>query len=64
LVVIPYWWDKKIESVAQSIRLIRPEVELPARLLVGEPVPSERPNFKYVPDYYHPKRELFVPIEE
>jgi len=33
LIVIPYWWDKSIESLAQTIRLLRPDIPLPEYLL-------------------------------
>ncbi len=39
LVVIPYWWNKTIESVAHTLHSIRPDVLIPASLLNGKPIP-------------------------
>ncbi len=43
LIVIPFWWNKTIESVLHSIRAVRPDILLPATLLKGKPIPSEMP---------------------
>ncbi len=46
LIVIPYWWDKKIESVAQTIYGIRPDVDMSSSLLIGEEIPKKMPTEK------------------
>ncbi len=44
LVVIPYWWNKNIESFAQTLYLMRPDVEINPAYLHGETVPMELPK--------------------
>ncbi len=41
LITIPYWWDKKPESVATTLHMIRPDIGIPTSLLTGYPIPSE-----------------------
>ncbi len=43
LLVIPYWWNKTIESVAQTIHFARPDILLSSKLLTGEPIPCSFP---------------------
>ncbi len=31
LVVIPYWWDKKLDSIVQTIHLARPDIHQAAQ---------------------------------
>ncbi len=38
LIVIPYWWNKKMETVAQTIQLARPDIVLPTHLLTGSAI--------------------------
>ncbi len=39
LVIIPYWWNKSIHSVAHTIHQARPDIQLPsAFLMTGEPI--------------------------
>src|SRR5690242_860134 len=35
LIIIPYWWDRKIESIAATIHSIRPDIQIPSVLLKG-----------------------------
>ncbi len=41
LIVIPYWWNTKIESIAHAIHTIRPDIHIPASLLTGDAIPKE-----------------------
>ncbi len=40
---MPYWWDGKLESVAQTLHIARPDLPLPSAVLQGDPVPKEMP---------------------
>ncbi len=45
MIVIPFWWDKKIESVVHTIRMTRPDIMLPPTLLSkGDPIPLDMPK--------------------
>ncbi len=44
LIVIPYWWNRTLESVAQMIRLSRPDIKIPLHYLKGNPIPNEVPK--------------------
>ncbi len=43
LLVVPYWWDMKVESLAQSIHAVRPDIELPGSVLKGNTIPDRMP---------------------
>jgi len=54
VVIIPFWWDRKIESVAKEIHKARPDIILPASLLQGEAIAMQMPQqIQYL--YYYPK---------
>ncbi len=42
LLIVPYWWDNTIQSVAQSLHLARPDIPVNSSLLVGPPIPKEK----------------------
>ncbi len=44
LVVIPYWWNRSIESVAQTLRRIRPDISISPDLLTGDEIPVDMPK--------------------
>ncbi len=44
LVVIPFWWNRKVESVLVTIHNERPDIKLPSTLLKGAPIPTEMPT--------------------
>ncbi len=44
LVVIPYWWNRNIQSVAQTIQDARPDIPIPSSLLNGDFIPKEAPK--------------------
>ncbi len=44
LIVIPYWWDRTIEEVANAIHSVRPDIFVPASLLRGKSIPREIPQ--------------------
>ncbi len=45
LVVVPFWWNGRIESLAKTVHLLRPDLDLPlAWLQQGEPIPAILPN--------------------
>lgn len=46
LLIIPFWWDKQIESVAKTIHLARPDIPLSPSFLTGSAIPSEMPPQK------------------
>ncbi len=62
MVIIPYWWDTTPESIAQTIHLHRPDVQLPAALLRGDPIPTKPFHLatKVIP--YYPQMPLNTPI--
>ncbi len=48
LIVIPYWWNKTVTSVARTIHRARPDVPIPASMLSGDIIPTEPPHHKPV----------------
>ncbi len=42
LIVVPFWWDRTLESVAHTIHLSRPDVRISS--LKGYPIPQEMPT--------------------
>ncbi len=46
LITIPYWWDKKVESVVKTIHISRPDIEMPRSLLNGEAIPVDNPKME------------------
>ncbi len=45
LIVIPFWWDKKIESVVQTIRMTRPDIMLSYKFDdASYSIPTEMPS--------------------
>jgi len=40
LIIVPYWWDHSISSLAQTIRLARPDISIPA-ISVSKPIPQK-----------------------
>ncbi len=44
LITIPYWWNRKIESVASAIRSLRPDIPFDASLLNGDVIPQVMPK--------------------
>ncbi len=46
LIIIPYWWNKKIQSVAHEISLVRPDIRLPAHLMIGDIISRDVPTQK------------------
>ncbi len=41
LIVVPYWWDGTVESIATTIHLKRPDIMIPSHLLKGGPIPDK-----------------------
>jgi len=57
LIVIPYWWSRKIESVVNSIHVIRPDITLPSALQKeSESIPTVEVPIQPQQRQYHPKR--------
>ncbi len=51
LVVVPYWWDKTLSSVAVTIHRARPDILFPSSVLQGQPIPqSPNPLPRQPPD--------------
>ncbi len=48
LIEVPYWWDRKYESLEATIYKQRPEL-LKDRKITEQPIPSDPPN-KIKPD--------------
>ncbi len=44
LIVVPFWWNKTIESLAQTLRIKRPDLPLSLSLLRGEAISAEMPK--------------------
>jgi hypothetical protein len=54
LIPIPFWWDKSPQSLAATIRSIRPDINF-TNTSLGSPIPLGMPHklqhqFKYVPN--------------
>jgi hypothetical protein len=52
LVTIPFWWDGSISSLAATVRLQRPDLQL-SNATIGQPIPTEIPQdhpFHYAPN--------------
>ncbi len=72
LIVVPYWWDNTIESVAATIHKVRPDISLSSTLLHGKPIPSDLMIHKITKgelyirvdsvEHYHPKEEQEGPL--
>jgi hypothetical protein len=43
LISIPFWWDKSPNSLASTIRLYRPDINI-SGISVAEPIPSTIPK--------------------
>ncbi len=43
LIVIPYWWNRSVESLAHSIYMARPDVPV-SSYLTGDKIPTEIPK--------------------
>ncbi len=43
LLVVPYWWDRSIGSIARSIQIARPDLVIPTGIAKGDPIPSLEP---------------------
>ncbi len=48
LLTIPYWWNRKMESVANEIHIARPDVPIPTSLLNHDTIPKEIPTQKEI----------------
>ncbi len=59
LIIIPYWWDKKIESLTHTIHLHRPDVDVP--LLKGTAISEKMPRYRHERVQYCPKRGMVLP---
>ncbi len=44
LIVVPYWWDKKVESVVKTIHLARPDIQFPPELMNGTRISMQVPK--------------------
>ncbi len=51
MIIIPYWWNRSIGSVAAVMQLARPDIVMTSSLSKGEPIPLKQPatgNFAHV----------------
>ncbi len=46
LIVVPYWWNGSLESVALAIHDARPDINLLSKFLLGERIPATMPGKK------------------
>jgi hypothetical protein len=53
VIYIPFWWDKSPSSLAATIKLYRPDIEI-FNVLGGSPIPKEMPSTAKVPFTYTP----------
>ncbi len=69
LIVIPYFWNKKMESVANTLHMTRPDIPIPSTLLTGDvilelpPPPSKGTTKVHADDVehtYYPQRVTHV----
>ncbi len=44
LFIIPYWWNKTVESVARTIHAVRPDVHISPSMLNGDLIPERDPK--------------------
>jgi len=42
IIAVPYWWDRKEDSLGNSIRAVRPDL-IPSPLGDGQPIPDQPP---------------------
>jgi hypothetical protein len=53
LINVPYWWDKSADSLAATIRALRPDIEITG-VSTALPIPLKpakpRTRLKYVPN--------------
>ncbi len=63
LIVIPFWWNNTIESLARTIHVARPDIEMPSSLLRGDIIPAIAPQqrTKGIHGKYYPKQYPLVP---
>jgi len=64
LIVIPFWWDKTIESVAQTIHLARPDIIIPDSYLQGVPIPNKMTTVPQEKKRYFPKNCALIQDQE
>ncbi len=46
LLVVPYWWNRYLESVAKTIHVTRPDITLPQELVKGDVISTVVPQQK------------------
>ncbi len=52
LIIIPYWWDQSVESIACTIHQTRPDIPVPSSLLAGVPIPPTAPKITNTCTFY------------
>lgn len=45
LLVIPFWWNQTIQSIAREIYFARPDLPVPTKFLIGDLISKEMPTF-------------------
>lgn len=43
LIVVPYWWNSNVESIASTIHSVRPDIPIEPSLLTGDTIPTQIP---------------------
>ncbi len=46
LLIVPFWWNSTLESIAATLHQIRPDLPLSEDMLNGSIIPSEMPKQK------------------
>ncbi len=44
LLVVPFWWDRSMESVAKTLHNRRPDLRIPEARLKGKEIPMHMPQ--------------------
>ncbi len=52
LITIPYWWNRKMESLAKTIHFHRPDIQFPESILKEDPIPIQNPKVETVRGKY------------
>ncbi len=62
MLVVPFWWDRTLGSVAQLIHMARPDIPLPPRLLTGTIIAREMPQQRHYTLSLYAPQKLTVPF--
>ncbi len=61
LIIIPYWWNKTLESVAMTLHHARPDIVLPPTMLRGDVISDQMPTKVHNKGKIYPRKEKNAP---